>query len=194
MKFDIDAKIKVVKSDNALELKQTLDNWCASIEIISHYTIFYSSFQNDVAKRNIRIIENNTRAMMKKVKLFLEFWVDATKANVYVRNRAFAIESIIDDEFTSFLQMFIEMKSSIDHIRVWECKCYSWQDSKSILKHNKHDKFMDSSKMRMFIEYDENIIKYYDIYISKHRAIEKFKTIIFSKNKSRRNLDQASCQ
>ena len=126
---------------------------------------------------------------MKKVKLFLEFWVDAIKANVYVRNRAFAIESIIDDEFTSSLQTFIEMKSSIDHIRVWECKCYFWQHSKSIFKHNKHDKLIDSSKVKVFVEYDENITKHYDIYISKHRAIEKFKTIIFAKNESREDLD-----
>ena len=41
VKLDIDVKIKAVRSDNALELKQTLDNWCASIEITSHYTIFY---------------------------------------------------------------------------------------------------------------------------------------------------------
>ena len=81
------------------------------------------------------------------------------------------------------------MKSSIDHIRVWEYKCYSWQNLRSILKHNKHDKYIDSLKTKMFVEYDENIIKYYDIYISKHQTIEKLKTIIFAKNESKKDLD-----
>ena len=44
------AKIKKVRSDNAPELKSTLDQWCSSIGIMPEYTVAYNSLQNGVAE------------------------------------------------------------------------------------------------------------------------------------------------
>jgi len=44
-----------------------------SFSIVSQYTVFYMSIQNDVAERAIRITENSVHAMIKKTELSIEF-------------------------------------------------------------------------------------------------------------------------
>ena len=44
-------RLLAVRSDNATELKATLDEWCSSIGIVPQYTVPYMSIQNGVAER-----------------------------------------------------------------------------------------------------------------------------------------------
>jgi hypothetical protein len=65
-------KLKAVRSDNATELKSTLDEWYLELSVPAQYTVSYTSSQNGVAERHIQTIENNTRAMLKKANLPIE--------------------------------------------------------------------------------------------------------------------------
>ena len=84
VKLETDCKLAAVRSDNALELKSILNEWCSLIGISPQYTILYNSLQNSVAEREIQTIENSMRAMLKDTDLLLEFWAEAAKTDVYL--------------------------------------------------------------------------------------------------------------
>ncbi len=55
--------------------------------------------------------------MIKNVELFIEFWAEAAKTNVYLRNWT-VIKLLINEDFTTLKKTFIEIKFSIDYVRV----------------------------------------------------------------------------
>jgi len=75
------------------------------------------SIQNGVAERVIRTTENSMRAMIKNAGLSIEFWAEAAKTDAYLRNRI-VTGPLVDEAFTTPKEAFIEIKPSIDHVRV----------------------------------------------------------------------------
>ena len=71
------------------------------------------------------------RAMLKDAGLPLEFWDEAVEADAYIRNRT-ASGPEINGKCTSPEEAYTGEKPSIDHIRVWGGKCYSYVDPKSL--------------------------------------------------------------
>ena len=65
--------MQAVHSNNATELKTTLDEWCMSFEITLQYTVPYMSIQNGVVKQAIRMTENSVCVMIKETELSIEF-------------------------------------------------------------------------------------------------------------------------
>jgi len=124
-------KLLAVRSDNATELKVTLDEWCSLLGIDPQYIVSYMSIQNGVAERAIRITESSVRAMIKDAKLPIEFWAEAAKTNAYLRNRTATGPSVNGNLMTSE-KAFTGIKPSINHIRVWGCKYYSHVDRFSL--------------------------------------------------------------
>jgi hypothetical protein len=57
------------------------------------------------------------RAMLKDSGLLNEFWPDAIRADVYLRNRI-ATGPEIDSKVVSLIKAYIGQKLSVDHIRV----------------------------------------------------------------------------
>ena len=174
-------KLQVVRNDNVIELKFTLDEWCTFIDIELKYTIAYNFIQNDVIERDIKIIENQVKVMIQDVDLLLKFWLETIEANAYVRNRV-AFELVINDDLIVSMKTFTNVKSFIDHLRVWECKCYSSIDIKSLLEESKTNKFVNRERFNVFMRYDENIITQYRIWTSNRQEIIKHHKVIFSKN------------
>ena len=74
--------------------------------------------------------------MIKNAKLFIEFWAEAAKTDVYLQNQII-IKFLINEVLTTSKKTFIEIKLSIDHVWVWECKCYSYIDFKSLSVENR---------------------------------------------------------
>ena len=93
-----------------------LDEWNKTNEIEIQYIETYTSKQNDVFERNIRITKNNIRIMIKKVDLFIEFWAKTTIIDNYIRNRV-KIDFVVNDEKIISIKTFENVKSFIDHIR-----------------------------------------------------------------------------
>ena len=182
MKLEIERKLQTVRCDNVKELKSILDSWCAFIDIVSQYTVLYNFIQNDVAERDIKTIENQIRTMTQDAKLFMKFWFEAEKTNAYVRNRV-NTDSVVDDNSTSSIEVWTNVKSSIDHLRVWECKCYSLVDTRSLSESNKKNKFVNTGRSDVFMSYDENIITQYKIWAFDRRDIIKHHKIVFLEHK-----------
>ncbi len=92
-----DAKILAVQSDNEIELKFTLNDWCKSLNITLQYIMFYMSIQNDVVKRTIQITENSVHIMIKETQLSIEFWMQTVQTDAYLHNWT-ATDFLINDK------------------------------------------------------------------------------------------------
>jgi len=144
------AKLISVRSDNAAELKAEFESWCTALGIGPQYTEPYHSIQNGVVERAIRTTENNVRAMIKDAELPIEFWVEAAVAEAYLRSRT-AVGPITDGKLTCPEEAFTGIKPSIDHVRVWGCKCYSYVHPDSLPAGSRRDKFMDRGRTCVFL-------------------------------------------
>ena len=174
-------KLQAVRSDNAKELKVILDSWCNSIGIVPEYTVAYNSLQNGIAERGIRTSENQIRAMLHDAGLPIEFWPEAGEADAYVRNRV-ATGPIVDNKETSPMEAFTGVQPSIDHLRVWGCKCYSPVDRRSLPKGSRTDKLIDTGRPCIFLGYDENTTTQYRMWAPDRREVIKHHKVIFSEN------------
>ena len=131
IKFHNDVKLLSVHSNNITKLKVILNNWCSSINIVSQYIVLHMLIQNEVVERVIHIIENSMQVMIKNAELFIEFWAEAAKTDVYLQNWII-MKFLINEVLMILKKTFIKIKLSIDHVQVWECKCYSYVDFKSL--------------------------------------------------------------
>ena len=61
-------------------------------------------------------------------------------------------------------EAFIREKPSIDHVRVWGCKCYSYVDTKSLPADIRRDKFMDRGRVGVFMGYVDKTAKCYRLW------------------------------
>ena len=177
------AKVQAVRSDNATELRSTLDEWCASIDIEPEYTVAYNSIQNGVVERGIRTTENQFRAMLQDAGLPLEFWPEAAEADSYVRNRV-ATGPVIKRELINPIEAFINVKPSIDHLRVWGCKCYSPIDTRSLSSGERTDKLVNRGRPGVFMGYDESTSAHYRIWASDRQEVIKHHKVTFSENEN----------
>ena len=174
-------RLLAVRSDNATELKATLDEWCSSIGIIPQYTVPHMSIQNGVAERAIRTTENSVRAMIKDAELPIEFWKEAMETDAYLRNRT-GCGPIIDGYASTPEEAFTGVKPSIDHIRVWGCKCYSYVDPKSLPAGDRRDKFMDRGRIGVFMGYVEETTKQYRLWAPDMGKIIRSHVVKFDEN------------
>ena len=183
-----EAKIQTVHSDNVTELKTTLDQWCTFFEVTSQYMILHMLIQNDVAEWAIQTTENSVYVMTKETELSIEFWVQVTETDVYLHNHM-AIELIIDSQSTTLKKAFTELKSFINHICVWKCKCYFFVDSKSLSVEDRQDKFMNCERVGVFMSYIDEITKQYQLWVSDLKCIIRSHAVKFAENKKGESVD-----
>ena len=186
IKLQFFAKLQIVRNDNAKKLKFTLNEWYEFIDIISKYIIVYNSNQNDVTKRNIKIIENQVKIMFQNIDLFLKFWLEIIDFDIYIRNRVI-IEFVIKNELINLMKIFTTIKFFVDYLRVWNCKYYFFVNTKFLSNNARIDKFVNREKFDVFMSYDENIIDYYRIWVLDRQKIIKHHKIVFSKHETWEN-------
>lgn len=182
------SRLKAMRTDNGGELKSTLDEWGTEIGIQPQYTVPYTSSQNGVAERNIQTTENNTRAMLKEAGLPVELWDEAAMTDAYLRNRT-DIGPEIDDQRITPEEAWTGEKPSIDHIRVWGCKCYSYVNPKSLPPKGRQDKLMDRGRVAVFVGYEENTIKQFRIYAPDLGYVTRTSVIIFNESQKGGTVD-----
>ena len=101
--------------------------------------------------------------MLKEAKLPIEFQDKAIKANCYIQNRI-ATRLFVNRKQVSLEEAFIGTKPLIDHIRVQGSKCYSYVNLKTILLGQRHDKLVNTRRVRVFIGYLETTNKHFKVY------------------------------
>jgi len=175
------AKVLAVQSDNRMKLRFILNDWCKSLDITLQYMMFYMSIQNDVVERVIWTTENSVCAMIKEAQLSIEFWVQAAQTDAYLCNWT-VTDFLINGKQTTLKEAFIDVKSFINYIHVWGCKCYSYIDFK-LLPEGRHDKFMNWGWVRVFMNYIEEITKQYQLWAPDLKCIIKNHTVKFAESK-----------
>ena len=156
-------KVKAVGTDNAPELLQQVEEWRVTQGVELQPTTIASSHQNGPAERNIQTAQADMRAMIKDAGLPIEFWDEAVEADAYMRNRT-ATGPTIDGKQVSPEEAFTRKKPSIDHIRVWGSKCYSYINPKTIPADQRHDKLVDRGRVGVFMGYSETTDKQFKFY------------------------------
>jgi hypothetical protein len=152
VELQADTKIKAARSDNAPELVQIIEGWRTSQGTEPQFMTIASSYQNGPAERSIGTAEASMRAMLNDASLPLEFWDEAVTADAYLRNRT-NTGPIIDRKITSPEGAWTGVTPSIDHIRVWGSKCYSYINPKTIPAGQRHDKLVNTGRIGVFVGY-----------------------------------------
>ncbi|KAF7567667.1 hypothetical protein PtrM4_142580 [Pyrenophora tritici-repentis] len=158
-----DEKVKAAGTDNAPELLQQVEEWRVTYGVELQPTTIASSYQNGPAERNIQTAEADMRAMLKDAGLPIEFWDEAVEADAYLRNRT-STGPTIDEKQVSPEEAFTGRTPSIDHIRVWGSRCYSYINPKTIPADQRHDKLVDRGRIGVFMGYSETTNKQFKFY------------------------------
>jgi len=86
-----------------------------------------------------------------------------------------------------FEKTFTDVKSFINYIHIWKCKCYSHINLR--LLSDKHDKFMNWEWVKVFINYVEKITKQYLFWTSDLKCIIKSYVVKFAESEKRDIVD-----
>jgi hypothetical protein len=116
----------------------------------ARFTTIASLNHNRFAERSIGTAEASMRAMLYDAGLLLEFWDEAVKADIYLRNQT-NTEPIIDGKTILPARALIAVIPSNDQIRVWLCKCYSFINPKTIPVGQQHDKLVNTGRIGVFV-------------------------------------------
>ena len=186
VELKIEVRLLTVRNDNALKLKFILDEWKKFTGIEAQYNEVHTFKQNEIFERNIRITKNNIRVMIKKTSLLIEFWSKTATVDVYIRNRV-DTSSVMNEERITFIETFEKVKSSIDHIRIWNCVCYFFVNFKSLLVDIRRNKFMNRDRRCVFLSYVKESDKQYWMWVFDLRRVIKHHKMIFSKHEKWEN-------
>jgi len=193
VKLHNDVKLLSVCNDNIMKLKVILNDWCSSVDIVFQYIVSHMLIQNKVVERIIYITENLMQVMIKNAELFIEFWAEAAKTNVYLQNQII-MKFLINEVFMILKKIFIEIKLSIDHVQVWECKCYSYIDLKLLSIEDRWDKFMNRDRFNVFMKYVKNIDKQYHLWVSDLNQVIKNHAVKFVEDEKNENMNLQLCK
>ena len=126
--------------------------------------------------------------MINDAGLFIKFWNEITIIDIYLKNKI-VFELIIDEKFISPKQIYIKKLSSIDHVRVWNCKCIIYVNPDSHLMNIRRDKLMSKKREAMLMRFDPETTKQYRIYVFDLEKYIKFFTITFFEDIQKNEID-----
>lgn len=181
-------KLKAVRLDNAPELLSLVKDWVKKHGLTLQDTEPYTSHQNGIAERAIQTTEANVRAMLQDAQLPMQFWDEAAMADAYLRNRI-ASGPIIDEKPTSPEQVYTGKLPSIDHVRVWGCKCISYVNPNSHPVGTRRDKLMPKGREAVLMGFDPETIKQYRVYAPDLGRCIKASTITFFEDEKGGDID-----
>ena len=109
------------------------------------------------------------------------FWDKIAKINIYICNCT-AIKPEINKFRIIPYKIWNKKKSSINHIYIWEYKCYVYNNLRLLSVKIYQNKLMDGKKIRIFLEYNDRINRQYYIYILDTGSIIHATIITFNEN------------
>nr|GEX67476.1 putative ribonuclease H-like domain-containing protein [Tanacetum cinerariifolium] len=87
-------KVKVIKSDNATEFKNSdLNQFCGLKGIKREFSVPRTPQQNGIVKRKNRTVIEAARTMLADLLLPIPFWAEAVNTACYIQNRVLATKS-----------------------------------------------------------------------------------------------------
>ena len=152
-----------VRSDNAAEIRELLDEWSREGVIEEPTTSYTGSHQNGIAERSIQQAETDARSMLKDADLPLEFWDWAVESDTFIRNRTSG-GPLIDGLRISPEEAYTGDRPSVDHIRVLGSVRYFYVSPKSMPTGKTSKKLRDPGSECVFVGYNNETTKQYNAY------------------------------
>ncbi len=128
------------------------------------------------------------QVMIKNAELFIEFWAEAVKTDVYLQNWII-MRLLINEVLMILKKTFIKIKLSIDYVQVWECKCYLHVNLKLLSIKDRWDKFMNKDRLNAFMKYVKNIDKQYHFWVSDLDQVIKNHAVKFAEDEKNENMN-----
>ena len=189
--------LRAIRSDNGTELKKEFDSWTKKYGTRVEYTTPYSSFQNGVAERGIQAIEAGCRTLLAGAKLPPLFWDEAAITFAYIRNRSTTVlrpvpletrAQAIQKDFITPEELFTGIRPSLDHMKIWGCKCFAYVDPKSIPAGQRRDKLVDRGRIAIFVGYGKSS-RQWRVYAPDRQAVVVASSVRFSEQEMGNTVD-----
>jgi transposase InsO family protein len=127
VKNEFDAKVKMIRSDNDTEFKNTQVEDFLDEEGIKHeFSAPYTPQQNGVAERKNRTLIEMARTILDEYKTSDRFWAEAINTACHATNRLYLHKLI---KKTSY-EILTGNKPNVSYFRVFGSKCYILQEVK----------------------------------------------------------------
>nr|GEU38617.1 hypothetical protein [Tanacetum cinerariifolium] len=89
----VDHKVKVIRCDNRIELKnREMNQFCEMKGIMRQFSVARTPQQNRVAERRNRTLIKDAKTMLANFKLPTTFWAEAVNTACYVQNRVLVVK------------------------------------------------------------------------------------------------------
>jgi hypothetical protein len=164
VELETEKKIKKARSDNAPELIKSVREWReAGSGVKSQLTTAASSHQNGPAERNIRTAEADMRAMLKDSSMPIEFWCEAVVYDGYCRDRTDS-GPVVDGIRVAPEEAYSGKIPTIDHLKAWGSKCYTYINPKTIPADQRHDKLVYTGREGVFMGFSDATGKHARVY------------------------------
>lgn len=188
-------RVRVVKSDNALELKSSKMKDLLNKHLVKQrFSTPYVPAEMGRVERQHRTVMESARAMVKAAGVPKTLWAEAAKAAGYIRNRV-PLKRL---DWKTPHEVWCGWKPSVAHLRVWGSLAYR------VLHDNQLDKIDSRSEKRRLVGYDDSTKSYRlwlpgtrDVRIYRHvRSLERDPTqqITLDFGSSGSDLEQSEIQ
>ncbi|KAJ9562028.1 hypothetical protein OSB04_007188 [Centaurea solstitialis] len=159
--LDVMFKIKVLRSDNGTEFKNSIiEEYLASVGITHNFSAPRTPQQNGMVERKNKTLVEAARTMLNASGLPLTFWAEAVSAACYTQNRSLVVKKF---EKTPY-QLLHNKRPNIKFFHVFGCKCYVLNNREPI------GKFDPTGDYAIFIDYSLDSVAY-RVYIPRSRII-----------------------
>ena len=167
-----DLKVKVIRSDNGTEFKNSdLNSFCEEKGIERQYSAPRTPQQNGVAERRNRTLIEAARSMLADSKLPVTFWAEAVNTACYVQNRV----QVVKCQGKTPYELFHKRKPLISFLKSFGCPC-------SILNTKTHlGKFDSKAEDGFFVGYSTQS-KAYRVFNNSSRIIEESANVSFNEH------------
>nr|GEW71721.1 ribonuclease H-like domain-containing protein [Tanacetum cinerariifolium] len=170
----VDHKVKVIRCDNATELKnRELNQFCEMKGILRQFSVARTPQQNEVAERRNKTLIKAARTMLADSKLPTTFWTEVVNTACYVQNRVL----VVKPHNKTLYEFFHGRTPTLSFMRQFGC-------SVTIINTKYHlGKFAGKDDEGFFVRYSLNS-KAFRVFNSRTRIVEENLHIRFSKNTS----------
>ncbi|GJX57450.1 putative ribonuclease H-like domain-containing protein [Tanacetum coccineum] len=170
----IDLGVKVIRSDNGTELKNSVMNqFCEMKGIKREFSVAKTPQQNGVAERKNKTLIEAARTMLADSKLPTTFWAEAVNIACYVQNRVLVIKLYNKTPY----ELFHGRTPTLEFMRPFGCPV-------TILNTKYHlGKFDGKADEGFFIGYSTNS-KAFKVFNKRTRIVEENLHVQFSENTS----------
>ncbi|GJV53734.1 putative ribonuclease H-like domain-containing protein, partial [Tanacetum coccineum] len=173
IKYLVDKKVKIIRSDNGTEFKnKIMDAFCREKGIKREYSVARTPQQNGVAERRNKTLIEVVRTMLADSKLSTTFWAEAVSTACCVHNRVLVVKSHSKTPY----ELFRGFKPALCFMRPFGCHVTILNTLDSL------GKFDGKSNEGFFVGYSLSS-KPFRVYNTRTRRVEENLHIGFLENK-----------